>query len=94
MSALTFIVAVFGTNFLTNLYKKMETRFGDTKIHAMAGAISILAAIIISAFGHNHVFLTMVQRAGEIFAAALATYEVIWKQLGKVVSLPSTDLQA
>lgn len=81
---LTFLLAVFGTSGLTQLYKNTQAKYGDTKIHIAMAVIAIAASIVVIFFGQTHTFKAIVEYAGAIFATAITFYQVIFKQVGNM----------
>lgn len=77
-----FIVSVLGVNGLTQWYKSLQTKYGDTKIHVAIAVLSIASALVVTVFGGTETFKQVMGYAGAVFTSALAMYEVVWKQLG------------
>lgn len=87
MSIFAFAVAVLGTNGLAQVYKNAQSKYGDTKMHVAIAILAITAALIVNLFGQTETYKVIVTHAGEVFASAIALYEVVWKKLGTVVAV-------
>lgn len=89
----TFLFSVLGANALTQWYKTIQTKYGDTKIHVALGVLSIVAALAVKIFGGTELFQSLVANAVAVFASALTLYHVVWKQLSDI-GITDTDLSS
>lgn len=88
-SILTGAIAIIGTNGIIQLYKSFQLRYGDTKIHIFAFVLSIGLSLGYSLVMSNPSLLLIAKHIGIILSGSITMYELLWKQLGTIVSTPN-----
>lgn len=88
-SLITGLVAIIGTNGITQLFKSFQMKYGDTKIHLFAFVVALAISCGYSVIMSSPGLMLLAKHVGIIFAGSITMYELLWKQLGTVISTPS-----
>lgn len=83
--------AVLLTNFFTSFLKNLVQKYGDQGVHLMVLALAVIASAVIALLSQYPTLMDLIKTMGlhavEIFSGAVALYEAVWKQIGKVTNL-------
>lgn len=83
------IAATLGLNILAQFVKdKIIPRYGQFGLHAFIFALAFIFVAVKAVIMGNPALLTMAKQAGALLLGAVGVYEILFKQLGKVVNKP------
>ena len=88
---LTTAGSLLGVNALTQIFKSVMSKLGDTGTHLLVLAICIVCSVVYAVLQGNPSYMEVAKNAVGLLMGSIATYEIVWKQISSIVSPVSTS---